>query len=110
MKLLFKDVTVAQIDDVFESDGTWFGTLVDSVLDSKNEVAIRAHQFIKFCVSWNESQAGENARIADEFNAFIDVVGDGLWQLDDGCKRIAIAQSPNFHSENEVSWTKAARQ
>lgn len=105
MKLLFKDVTVGQIDEVFESDGTWFGTFVDGGFDCKNEVVIRAHEFIQFCESWNESQAGDNARTADEFNAFIDVIGDGLWQVVDGCRKIAIAQSPNFLSENEVSWT-----
>lgn len=105
MKLLYKDVAIGRLDEVFESDGTWFGTLIDSDADASSDVALRARQFIQFCESWNDSQASEVPRTADEFDAFCDVIGDGLWQVDDGYKRHSIKQAPNFLSEKEVSWT-----
>jgi hypothetical protein len=105
MKLLYKNIEIGCVDEVFESDGTWVGTFHAAAndIDDINVCGIR--KFIAFCEEWNASQETNEPRNADEFNDYSHFIGDGLWEMNDGDVRWPISQSPNFLGAGEVSWT-----
>jgi len=73
----------------------------------------RAHQhprleaYIAFCEDWNERNRTDpgNAPQVSEFHRYADMIGPGLWWVEDREGRILrVEDAPVFFEGGEVSW------
>jgi hypothetical protein len=105
MKLIYRDLEVGCINDVFESDGTWYGTFIADLPQLSRKELQRVFEFVRFSEAWNTSQLTESPRAAHEFEAFRDVVSDGTWKVRNNDNlTFPITDAPNFLGGGEVSW------
>lgn len=107
MDLFFRNNLIGQIEDVFETDGTWFGDFKPTSGTNSSKNVSRALEFIEFCKAWNASQCSSEPRQADEFDKYSDVLESGSWTIADSLGATTqIEDAPNFADDNEVSWVQ----
>jgi hypothetical protein len=108
-KLYYGALPVGTLRDVFESDGTWYGTLdLDSGIGSKgqeDELSRRIAEYIRFAEEWNERAHRVEPADASEFDQYSDLVKSRQWSTRDENGEVnQIADAPVFFTGGEVSW------
>lgn len=104
MRLCWGKLHVADLSEVHEHQGTWFGTYRLVVTPTDGEGAKRVLEFVAFNIDWNERCEGPEAPSTDEFDQFSDVVNGAWWAAANAGERKPIKDAPNFLAEDEVSW------
>lgn len=106
LSLHFRETLVAKVTETGESEGTVIGRYRVVVPPDAGDDARRALEFMAFFVDWNaRNGGGKDAADVKEFEAFDDVIGDGLWHLSDSAGgRQTIDRTPNFLSDEDLAW------
>jgi hypothetical protein len=106
-EIFCSEILVADIDDAFLSDDTWFGRYDVKIKKEDGQLESRILEFIEFSRDWNQQTASSpsNPPEVTEFDRFSDLISNRLWTVvsEDG-ERLSVANAPLFMSATELSW------
>ncbi len=98
-------IVVGDITEVFEHQGTWFGTFRPAFSVPGVPLERRIREFIEFCKDFTARAASDQDHDAAEFDRFDDLVSSGTWRVRDPSGAITeIKHAPNFLGGDEISW------
>jgi len=101
--LLFNGSVVGTVDDVFQSEGTWYGRFHRQASVPVSEAVMN---YVKGCELWNESlKSGKE--VGDLHQQFPEVIGHNLWWVERGGHRNFIENAPVFFAGGDISWSIA---
>jgi hypothetical protein len=109
LKLEYGPLVVGDVTDVFEHQGTWFGTFRPAISAARGPVEFRICEFIDFSKDFNARAAEDEDTDAKEFDRFDDLLSSGSWRVRDPSGAITeIKHAPNFLGGEEISWITVA--
>jgi hypothetical protein len=108
LQLCYGPIVVGNLTDVFEHQGTWFGTFRAALSADIDPTECRICEFITFCERFDAlAGAGADPDPAG-FDRFGDLLSSGLWRvLAPGTDVSIIRDAPNFLGGGEISWITA---
>jgi hypothetical protein len=105
--LLYANIVVGEVENVFEDQGTQFGDFQCSLPPDGDMTTKRLCKFIDFCKDWFERCGSEDGADASEFDQFRDIVSSGKWSIRQAAGDCSsIKEAPMFHDgrEGQISW------
>lgn len=104
LQLWYGDVLVAELEDVFPHQGTWFAQYRQVVVPEDGPLQRRLCELIAFCEEWHQRLVRDEPHDATEFDAFADVLESGLWRIPclDGTE-LSMDAGPVF-VQGEATW------
>jgi hypothetical protein len=109
LQLYYGPILVGEVSDVFDHQGTWFGTLRPALSADRDPTERRICEFITFCEDFYARCREDRDADASEYDRFSDLFTPGSWrvQAPDGTAS-EIRDAPNFIGGGEISWIDAS--
>jgi hypothetical protein len=108
LKLFLGPHYIGLIEGAFWSDDTGYGVFRPSAEQNSSPAAARVRQFVAFSEDWHRRlTAGADYR-SDEWDAFADVHGSGLWRTVAANGTVSPIRCPVF-ADGGVSWKAKAQ-
>jgi hypothetical protein len=105
LQLYYGPLLVGDLTEVFEHQGTWFGTFRPAFSAPRGLLDGRICEFIAFCEEFNaRAEAGQDHDAA-EFDSFDDLLSSGLWRvIAPGGTVSEIKDAPNWLGGGTTCW------